>query len=188
MANIPILDILKSKESVWNKHFAKLDHPLTEAIKKLLYGSDFAQRRIDQLKTLIEKDNCLMDLSRNDYLNLIQAIPLHLNIDAFAQQLRFFRHAHLLRLFLRELGGLSSTEHTLSQWSWCADALIKQAFQYSYKILVERFGEPLSNDGNLSHLYALAMGKLGGEELNFSSDIDLIFVYSRAGQTNGQSS
>ncbi|KKO43779.1 hypothetical protein VT06_17445, partial [Arsukibacterium sp. MJ3] len=62
---------------------------------------------------------------------------------------------------------------------------IMAAAQYAEQQLAGRFGRALDSEGNSQPLIILAMGKLGGSELNFSSDIDLIFAYPEPGQTEG---
>ncbi len=67
-----------------------------------------------------------------------------------------------------------------------ADALVSGALDWHYHVLTQRYGTPIGQEsGEPQKLIVLGMGKLGGQELNFSSDIDLIFVYPEKGQTEG---
>ena len=59
------------------------------------------------------------------------------------------------------------------------------AVQYARRSLVARYGEPRSADGTVQPLVVLAMGKLGGGELNFSSDVDLVLLFPEHGETDG---
>jgi len=72
-------------------------------------------------------------------------------------------------------------EQSLKQVSVLANAIILSAYNWLYKALSERYGVPQ----NAQPMCILAMGKLGGNELNFSSDIDLIFAYPEKGETQG---
>lgn len=70
------------------------------------------------------------------------------------------------------------------QISLLADAILEAALVYLTKRLEERFGVPLRRDGERARFCVLGLGKLGGVELNYSSDIDLIFLYEEEGQTD----
>src|SRR5262249_36763789 len=66
-----------------------------------------------------------------------------------------------------------------------ADAILDLAYRRLRASFVERHGEPRLADGQVCGFSVIALGKLGGQELNYSSDIDLIFVYGGNGQTDG---
>ena len=103
--------------------------------------------------------------------------------DDLMRQLRTLRQREMLRIALRDLFGLADLDETLNALSHLADFCIEQALRHAYQKQRQRFGTPLSERGEEQSLIVLAMGKLGGSELNFSSDIDLIFVYPESGQT-----
>ena len=181
-------DILLPKGTLFSKNFSKFEHPLNVAVQHLLYVSDYAGQQICHLQALLQEDTCQSQLRKEDYEQLIASIPLDVPFHVFARALRHFRHRHLLRLLLRELASLASTEETMGAWSNAADALILHTIRYCEYQLVQRYGKPCCELGERVMLYVLAMGKLGGSELNFSSDIDLIFAFSTAGYTDGEQS
>jgi len=158
---------------------------IPQTVDHLLQISDFVTRHRQQLQSLLREDDCQQALSKQDYQRLITAISLDLPSNAFSSMLRQFRNRHLIRLMLRELANLADTCQTMTDWSECADTLVTHALRYAEHQLLARFGKPCHESGEPAQLYVLAMGKLGGQELNFSSDIDLIFAFSAAGQTNG---
>jgi glutamate-ammonia-ligase adenylyltransferase len=100
-------------------------------------------------------------------------------------QLRRFRNRYLLHVIWREVLSLASLDETLTSLSLLADRLLDAVSQYAEKALAPRYGVVRSADGAKVPLVILGMGKLGGRELNLSSDIDLIFLYSEAGETDG---
>jgi glutamate-ammonia-ligase adenylyltransferase len=100
--------------------------------------------------------------------------------------LRQRRRGELVRIAWRDLAGASSVEESLRDLTALADAAIQCAAEYSYRQLAERYGQPRGEQGELQPLVTLGMGKLGGGELNFSSDIDLVFLYPEAGDTDGR--
>jgi len=99
--------------------------------------------------------------------------------------LRRFRRREMVRIAWRDLAGLAGLEETLGDLTDLAEALVGAALERLHGWQARRFGEPRAADGQPQRLVVLGMGKLGGRELNFSSDIDLIFTYPGQGQTDG---
>jgi glutamate-ammonia-ligase adenylyltransferase len=104
---------------------------------------------------------------------------------AFMTSLRVFRRRQLVRIAWRDLAGYASIEQVLAELSALADACIGVACQQAAALLGARHGQPRDVRGNPLSLLVLGMGKLGGGELNFSSDIDLIFLFAEHGETDG---
>ena len=178
-------DLWHSKRALFVKYFANLTHPLLAAVEHLLLISDYACRHILLLQALLQEDDCQKPLHADDYQQLIEQLSLTLSSPTYSSMLRQFRHRHLLRIALREIADYADSIETMAAWSNCADAIIIQTQRYCEHQLQERFGMPLHASGEPAQLYVLAMGKLGGCELNFSSDIDLIFAFSESGSTAG---
>lgn len=108
-----------------------------------------------------------------------------LDDEAYLAALRRYRRRQLVRIAWRDLAGHADTEAVLSELSLLADACIASATAYAHAGLAARHGAPLASDGSPLSLLILGMGKLGGGELNFSSDIDLVFLYAEHGETHG---
>jgi glutamate-ammonia-ligase adenylyltransferase len=104
---------------------------------------------------------------------------------ALMRGLRAFRNRELARIAVRDIGGFASLDDTLGDLSALADAAIDAALGFADAALKGRHGTPRAADGSLATPFVLGMGKLGGSELNFSSDIDLIFGYTANGETDG---
>ena len=109
-------------------------------------------------------------------------------IDAVKTAIRRFRHRWMLHLLWREVGGQALLEETLDLTSALADGLLDAAVRYGMRLVQERFGVVRDARGDPVSLIVLGMGKLGGYELNFSSDIDLVFVYPGGGDSDGRKS
>ena len=104
--------------------------------------------------------------------------------DALEQTvLRQFRHRHLVAILWRDLTGVATLEQTLAALSTLAQCCVVAADKWTYDVLTRRFGIPRDSAGREQRLIVLGMGKLGGYELNVSSDIDLIFIWPAAGAT-----
>ena len=100
-------------------------------------------------------------------------------------RLRSFRRNEMLRIAWRDLAGWAALEETLGHLSELAEVCIRAAADWAHAGLSARHGEPRGSDGTVQRLLVIAMGKLGGGELNFSSDIDLVFLYPEPGETDG---
>ena len=91
--------------------------------------------------------------------------------------LRQVRHVEMARLAWRDLAGWSDLDTNLADLSLLADGAIVAAHDYAQSQLLQRFGQPADGNGTPVEMMILAMGKLGGGELNFSSDVDLVYLY-----------
>jgi glutamate-ammonia-ligase adenylyltransferase len=100
-------------------------------------------------------------------------------------ELRVWRRREMLRIAWREVTGRASVAQTLHDLSDLADAAIVAAVQIAARLLSPAFGTPRSRCGGIVPMIVLGMGKLGGRELNFSSDIDLILLFAEEGETDG---
>jgi glutamate-ammonia-ligase adenylyltransferase len=107
------------------------------------------------------------------------------NTEVVKSRLRRFRNQQLVHVLWRSIDGTASLEESLSSLSALADGLIQAAVTCAGRELTARFGQPKNRDGQPIPLVVLAMGKLGGSELNFSSDVDLVFLYREEGETDG---
>jgi glutamate-ammonia-ligase adenylyltransferase len=101
------------------------------------------------------------------------------------RQLRLIRNQEMCRIAWRDLSQIAPLNETFADTSELAGGLIDAALQWWYTELSKRHGTPLDKAGNAVQLSVIGMGKLGGGELNFSSDIDLIFAFSEEGETAG---
>jgi len=108
------------------------------------------------------------------------------------KRLRRFRQREMIRIIWRDLAGWSELAETMRELSELADACVENARQHATRWLSEEFGTPRSSNGDEQgieqNLVVIGMGKLGGFELNLSSDIDLIFAYPEEGNTDGNKS
>jgi len=99
--------------------------------------------------------------------------------------LRLYRRREMVRMAWRDLAGWADLVETIRSLSNLADAMIAAALAWCYQHQSKLLGTPTDVNGVPQSLIILALGKLGGQELNFSSDIDLIFAYPEAGETVG---
>ena len=110
--------------------------------------------------------------------------------DSMARTLRRYRNAEYLRLGTRDLLSLTTIEELTGELSTLAGALLETALAFAHETIKRAFGIPYRTDIDdtpaVAEFAVIALGKLGGGELNFSSDIDILYVYSGSkGETEG---
>jgi glutamate-ammonia-ligase adenylyltransferase len=99
--------------------------------------------------------------------------------------LRRFRNLEMMRIIWRDLNRAAALEQTLSDLSRLAEICLQRAVKQHCAELEDRYGTPRNDDGQAMRLVVIGMGKLGGGELNLSSDVDLMFCYPQAGTCDG---
>jgi len=148
--------------------------------------------------TMIRNPQLWFELQQSDGLSRSYSIDdyrQHLNqrfesIDpandiALMKELRLFRYQQMMRIAWRDLANLASTQETLQNLTELAEVCVDVPLEILYQDQTRQFGVPCDSNGNPQRLVVIGMGKLGGHELNFSSDIDLIFCFAEEGETTG---
>ena len=156
-----------------------------------LFGlSDFAAEALIQEPTLLAELLVSTDLHNDERWHayepdLAALLANQVDEEALKRTLRRFRRSRMLVIAWRELLGRAQVEESFVHLTKLADALICGARDWLYSKQCDELGTPMDSDGNPQPLLILGMGKLGGGELNFSSDIDLIFTFPENGYTVG---
>lgn len=101
------------------------------------------------------------------------------------RRLRIFRRTRLAMLAWRDLTGKAGIEEAFRTLTETAEAVVLRTLDITRSSLRTAFGDAIDDDGAQLPLLTYGMGKLGGGELNFSSDLDLIFCYPHEGETQG---
>ncbi len=100
-----------------------------------------------------------------------------------------FKRREYLRIILRDVLGLASLTETTLELSELADLLLRRALRMAEAKVAQQYGTPQFTDASgrmrPAHLTVLSLGKLGARELNYNSDIDLLFLYTADGETSG---
>ncbi|MBE4574540.1 bifunctional glutamine synthetase adenylyltransferase/deadenyltransferase [Vibrio navarrensis] len=99
--------------------------------------------------------------------------------------LRQFRNREMVYIAWKDFSQSWSLQASLSHLSQLAEAMIFETYQWQYALCCQEWGTPTNAAGEEQPMLIIGMGKLGGGELNFSSDIDLIFTYPENGETQG---
>jgi len=112
-------------------------------------------------------------------------LPSVLDETSLKPALRRFKQRAYVRIATRDLAGLANLEEVTESMTLLAEIALEQARATISSAQTARYGVPRNSKGEAQELIVIAMGKLGGRELNVSSDIDLIFVYPEDGETDG---
>ncbi len=147
------------------------------------------------LTTLLQARPDLVPELHADWLQPVSARQLQAaleqpfaNDDEARRALRRLRQKVMAQLILRDIGGLAPLSEIVESMTLLADVTTNFALDYHHRQLVASYGEPLDSQGQPQRLLIIGMGKLGGRELNVSSDVDYIFVYPEDGDTAGPKS
>lgn len=151
------------------------------------YVADSSVQDPAMLAELIGSGDLLTDYSPTEYQEKLQYLCAELDDEkALIPVLRRFRRREMVRIAWRDLAKWSDIDTTLRELSALADSTVKVSVDCLYRWHSEKYGTPIGEQsGEAQSLVVIAMGKLGAGELNFSSDIDLIFSYPEEGETRG---
>ncbi|MEN8624814.1 bifunctional [glutamate--ammonia ligase]-adenylyl-L-tyrosine phosphorylase/[glutamate--ammonia-ligase] adenylyltransferase [Psychrobacter proteolyticus] len=172
--------------------------PTVEQLQVLQTASEFAyqiwESRTVSCQTFLRSYPLNSTLTRQQIDDLIQDYTLDENYQLADEikvmsGLRHLRTLLMMRWIWQDALQTISLEQLTDELSEFADGCISFAKDYTYQHLVAKYGEPtfINEQGNvqIDDMAIMAMGKLGAQELNLSSDIDLIFVHQARGETNG---
>ena len=181
-ANAKIHDLL----TPWLTHLQDIVLPdnFSASMVKVFAASEFVsqhcERTPDILLDLIHSGDLFTTYTQSTYSEkLAQLTP---NTDeALMTLLRHFRRREMIRIAWRDIADWEELTQTLRELSYLANACIQYSLDFLYKKACERRGTPVLEDGTPQQIVVLGMGKLGAFELNYSSDIDLIFAYPHDG-------
>ncbi len=155
---------------------------LIEIIQQVFTFSDFAAksciRHPEILYDLIQSNDLQREYRTDEYYHIIQSHIADIKNEAeLSPILRKIRCREMVRIAFRDLAGWADLSETMTNLSTFADACIDKTLSCLYDLHCSEYGIPVDADGSQLYLVVLGMGKLGAWELNFSSDIDLIFAY-----------
>jgi [glutamine synthetase] adenylyltransferase / [glutamine synthetase]-adenylyl-L-tyrosine phosphorylase len=162
-----------------------------DQLKKTFRASQYAEQVYNLHKNLIEQDYAIDQfkkfLNTDQIHQLVQNELLDIqNESEWMRKIRILRARLMFRWIWQDANKQISVITLTRELSDFADASIEAAKAFSYQPLKIKYGEPIGYNGKLQDLIIIAMGKLGAQELNLSSDIDLIFAFDEQGETNGR--
>ncbi|WP_407308046.1 bifunctional [glutamate--ammonia ligase]-adenylyl-L-tyrosine phosphorylase/[glutamate--ammonia-ligase] adenylyltransferase [Acinetobacter sp.] len=162
-----------------------------EQLHKTLRASQYAEQVLGNHVLLLEQDYAidqfLVPLSTTQIQNLIHSALDNISDETtWMCAIRVLRARLMFRWIWQDANQLTDVVTLTRELSDFADASICAAKDFARVPLVLKYGEPIGYSGTVQDLIVVAMGKLGAQELNLSSDIDLIFAFGEQGETNGR--
>lgn len=158
--------------------------PYSRYLKRILESEpELHQELLKQLYHPLTREEML------DFLQNPSALPA--DETGLHRLLRQLRKRTILRLAARDLAGLADLNEVMTTMTALADVTIRFSLEFLHTLMTrpEIFGKPTGErTGTEQQLLIVAMGKLGGGELNVSSDVDLVFIYPEDGETDGRKS
>ncbi len=158
--------------------------PCSRYLKRILESEpELHQELLQQLYHPLTREEML------DFLQNPSALPA--DETGLHRLLRQLRKRTILRLTARDLAGLADLNEVMTTMTALADVTIRFSLEFLHTLMTrpEIFGKPTGErTGTEQQLLIVAMGKLGGGELNVSSDVDLVFIYPEDGETDGRKS
>ncbi len=178
------------------RHFEKLLslHPNPSSLLDYLN-----ERRFVLLLELLEQSECLrsflfrhpqefeksipnlwyLSKEKEDYLKELEGLTSEASSDEeFSQTLAYYRHRELMRIFAKNILRTHKEEDILREYSYLPDAMLEVSYRRAFKEMEAKYGTPTTEEGKPASGVIIALGKHGSEELNFYSDIDLIFLHT----------
>ena len=162
-----------------------------EQRQKTLVASQYAEQVLNLYQTQLEQDyledQFLDSLSTESIHQKVQHAVIDLTDEqAWMKALRILRARLMFRWIWQDANQLTNVVTLTRELSDFADACICAAKAFALVPLIAKHGEPIGYSGQVQDLIVIGMGKLGAQELNLSSDIDLIFAFDEQGETNGR--
>jgi glutamate-ammonia-ligase adenylyltransferase len=178
------------QSSATNKIDLPKDRQIKIALQRVFAFSDFVAKNCTRSPALLSDLICSGDLqrrySKNDYDQKLKKALVGVKDEAaLIHILRTYRCREMTRIAFRDLAGWNNLSETVTDLSGLADVCLEHATSILYGWLSQKMGAPAAEDGSRQQLIILGLGKLGARELNFSSDVDLIFTYPKADHTHG---
>lgn len=163
------------------------DAGVDDHLKRVLLASDFAYDTFLNDPTLLGPDlvRLMVDPRHADARASGFAA---LSAESMVAELRRFRKREALRLIWRDVNNVDTVDTTLTGASVLAEVCLEVALAHTERTMTQRYGVVHASDGSAQRLIIMALGKLGGSELNFSSDIDLVLGFPEAGCSDGERS
>ena len=149
------------------------------SVRQLAIASDFA------IEVLARQPQLLAAWQRDSAVATPTPELTADNRDAWASLLRRYRQAESARLVWRDVLGLDDVTDTLAGSTRLAECCLTLALAALESDFARRFGQVRAADGSVQRLVVFGLGKLGGGELNFSSDVDLVYAYEHDGVADG---
>lgn len=168
-----------------------IENPKMVRFLAALFGtSDFLSQFLighpELLDTLLRSDTMTPVKGKEELrVELMSVLDAAEGYEEVLDGIRRFRNIELIRIGINDIAEEIGLMEVCGQLTSLAELSIDVALRMSEKEVMSRYGAPFLSDGSEAAISVIGMGKLGGGEMNYSSDLDLVFIYSGAGETKG---
>ncbi len=180
---VRVTDSLGAKATLWE--LLGDNHPTMQLVVRLCATTPYLSGILTNNPGMIDEliDSLLMNrLPSADRLDA-HSIELCKGAADIDDILRSFKSSAHLMIGVRDMLGKETLEATHQAIADTAEACLRRVIGHEQEVVAEQFGDPVDSDGKTVEMVTLALGKLGGREPNYHSDLDAIFLYSDAGET-----
>ena len=160
-------------------------------LQKTLIASQYAEQVLHRYQQQLDEDYAV-----DQFLQPLSTAQIQAHVQAsladiademqWMKQLRILRARLMFRWIFQDANQLTDVVTLTQELSDFADICVNEAKNFARIALVAKYGEPIGYNQKVQDLIVIAMGKLGAQELNLSSDIDLIFAFDESGETTGR--
>ena len=180
---VKVTDSLGAKATLWE--LLGTNQPTMELMVRLAAAAPYLIEILTDNPGMIDEliDSLLMDrLPSREKLDA-QSIELCRGAEDINPILLSFKHSAHLTIGVRNLLGKETLSGTQTALGDTAEACLRRVVQYEHEQLAARYGDPVAEDGTRAEMITVGLGKLGGREPNYHSDLDAVFLYSNDGET-----
>ncbi len=180
---VSVTDSIGAKSMLWELFGS--NRPTMQLMVRLCaatpYLTDILIRNPGMIDELVDSllTNCLPSTQRLD----AQSIELCRGAEDIEPILYSFKNAAHLTIGVRDILGKETVESTHQALSDTAEACVRRVIEFQRESLANRFGDPMKSSGDEAEMIAVALGKFGGREPNYHSDLDVVFLYDADGET-----
>ncbi len=174
----PALSLRLARVWCWSEYAVDVCCRMPGQFIQMLASGEFADDSA-LLRSLSSPANWLLEQLREPLAKITDEAE-------YMRQLRRVREREQLRIIWLELNDMVALEQSALALSRMADAMLALALAFALRVAEQKYGQPIeAGSDTVAQMVVLGMGKLGAEELNLSSDIDLVFAFTEAGETRG---
>ncbi|MDG2500786.1 MAG: bifunctional [glutamate--ammonia ligase]-adenylyl-L-tyrosine phosphorylase/[glutamate--ammonia-ligase] adenylyltransferase [Porticoccaceae bacterium] len=191
LKNVPVPLSLKAiPNAPWLQQRLQSDSAFAQQLALVWGCSDFVAEQCsadpELFQQLVESGDLAQSYAADTFSTRLQQWLAQVSSEEqLSQQLRIFRRREMIRIVWRDFTRSAPMLETTRDATLLAESCIVGALDILHRLLCAQLGTPVNSSGEEQRLVIIAMGKMGAHELNISSDIDLIFAYPDAGQTQG---
>ena len=145
--------------------------------------SDFIFRHIEELDFLYKNLSTPL-LGKDKLLKEAEEFLKNIPDNQLSEKIAFFKMRHFSRIVAKDIYGIHPLPELMEEYSYLADVCFEIAYKRAYERNIKRYGIPFRQDGKEAKASVIALGKLGGFELNYFSDVDVMYIYDDEGKTD----